>query len=74
MKIMAVLFCLSMALVVGCADSSTADKSGNEKSGSQQVIEGVTGKSAVDAGQKAKQVIKDVSAKEQENLDEVLNP
>ena len=71
------LIILFVAIVMaGCSnDSKSAEKKPAPASSStiNTVIEGLTGKTAVDAGQNAKQKIRQISAQENKQINEVLN-
>lgn len=54
----------------GAGKASTKKAQG--KSTPMQVVEGMTGKTAADAGRRAKATIEKVSAQEKEDLDEIL--
>ncbi|MDA1087843.1 MAG: hypothetical protein O2901_12620 [Verrucomicrobia bacterium] len=66
MKLLAAICCC--LAVVGCGSKS----SDSSKTTSEEVLDGVTGRTAVDAGLRAKQQIEDVSQKKNEDLSEVL--
>lgn len=67
-------------LMTGCGPAETtpappaAAPTNAPKSTMQTAIDGFTGKTAVEAGQRAKQRIQDVHRKEQGALDEVMGP
>ena len=58
-----------IGLTSGCKKESTS----SEKSQTTQVIEGVTGKTAVDSGRPAAETIRNVAEKEQNQINEVLD-
>ncbi len=68
MKRSVIALLLAVSLATGCRDTSTPKpQSKPARSTAQTLIEGVTGKTAVDAGQKAKADITRIS--EQRNRD-----
>jgi len=66
MKLMTVTCCC--LLVVGCGSKSTD----SPKATIEEVLDAVTGRTAVDAGLRAKKQIQDVSQKKNADLSEVL--
>ena len=70
---------LLIVLLAGCgknqgtsAPAPAKQGSTNEKSTLQTVVDGFTGKTAVDAGQRAKRQLQEVSRKENQELEEAL--
>ncbi len=60
---------ITLSLMTGCGDRATTD----EPSTAETVIEGVTGKTSIDAGRRASDTLKRVSELEQGQIDEVLD-
>ena len=60
---------ITLSLMTGCGDRAATDG----PSTTDTVIEGVTGKTAVDAGRRASDTLKRVSELEQGQIDEVLD-
>lgn len=66
----------TVILVAGCSQKpnaeTKADATPKPPSTAQQAIDGFTGRTAVKQGKKAQQQITDISAKENKDLDEVM--
>lgn len=68
-----VLSLIACLLVLGCDRGGSKKKKAEEKpSVAQEMIDGVTGRTAVKQGKKAMETVERVSRQEQEDLDEVL--
>jgi len=68
---------LTALLLTGCAKSAKPQhdrhkSSSSPKSTAEQVIDGITGRKAVQAGKKARETIERVSNERNKNLDEIL--
>jgi len=64
------IYALAVAVLVGgCAEQAKEEK---PRSSAGQAIDYMTGKTAVDAGKKARATIEGVSAQKEDDLDEVL--
>lgn len=64
-----------LSCVIGCGQSKKTKapkKSESKKSTIDTVVDGVTGKTAVDAGKKAKAQIESISKKHNDDLNEVM--
>ena len=66
----------AMILVAGCSQEPKAETkteaAPKRPSTAQQALDGFTGRTAVNNGKKAQQQIRDISAKQNKDLDEVL--
>ena len=68
----------AVILFAGCSRTTSTGKADEKnaqapgKSTAMQVVEGMTGKTAVDSGRKARATIEKVSAQENQNIDEIL--
>ena len=75
---MRLLIIVAAVLLAGCSrttDSENANKNkaqSPERSTTNQVIEGITGKTAIDAGKRAKSTIDRVSSQKRKDVDDVL--
>ncbi len=65
-----ILLIIGLCLFSGC--SKNDNKKTGEKSTTQTAIDGFTGRTAVNAGQKAKETIKRVSNQKDDDLSEIL--
>ena len=66
-----VALCILMTLAPGCAkDNKKPEKT--EKSNTQVLLEGFTGKSAVDRGKQAEATIRKISKQKNEDLKEIM--
>ena len=76
MKTQSVIILVGGLLIAGgCGQPSAQEKKqepSQSKSTIQTAVEGMTGKTAVDAGKKAQQQIRDVSEKANQSLNEVI--
>jgi hypothetical protein len=63
---------IAIVFIAGCAPPQTEKPEKKRKSTLQTSIDGFTGKTAVKAGKKAEAVIRDTSAKRNEDLNEAL--
>lgn len=64
-----------LLLLPGCKDAGSGGKNAakkGEKSTGRLVIDGLTGKQAVESGKKARKTIENVSRKKGDDLDDVL--
>lgn len=71
------LLLLCMLIVCGCKGKTDANNTNNKKHPDQEssvgtFVDGITGRSSVKAGQKAKKEIERISSQERKALDEVL--
>lgn len=68
-----ILLLVTMLVFLGCSKADGSKKAGQKgKSTVQTMIDGVTGRTAVRAGEKAKAEIRRISEQKQSNLAEVL--
>jgi hypothetical protein len=68
-------FVLCISLCAGCRDTSTesrAQRPEKKPSGTRRLIEGVTGKAAVEQGKTARDALKNVSKTRDRDLQDVL--
>jgi hypothetical protein len=64
---------LTLALLAGCSQQeSQTDGADKPKSSATLALEGITGKTAVDAGERAKAQINEISARREEDLREAV--
>ena len=66
------LIILCCAAIAGCAPGSGNDGATKKKSTMQTAVDGFTGKTAVQAGQKARADIERISAEKNADLDAVM--
>lgn len=76
MKYLAIL--LIAIVLAGCSNDNNDPKTVEKKpaptpSTTKTIIEGLTGKTAVDQGQKAKEKIRQISAEQNKQINEVLD-
>ena len=69
------LLTVTCLMLSGCGQDTSKRTPATKKqpSTAQQALEGVTGKTAVDTGERAKDKIRQISAEEQAERDAVLN-
>ena len=65
-----ILLIIGLCFFSGCSKADKKDETG-EKSTTQTVIDGFTGRTAVNSGQKAKETIEKVSAQKNDDLNEI---